>query len=224
MKKVAEHLGVWGGSGSGKSTFLKEKIAKRKRVICLDPMGDWAFEKGFRSFKTKARMYSYMRENWHKGYKVVLLVDEVKTDPQALLIEVVTDIMYTIQKNYKDSNGAKDYEITLLIDELADFLPNITLKPSQMVLKRLMNKGRHYGVDVFGASQRIADVHLSFRANSTENFFFRQDEDVDRKRILGAIGREHRADLMSLGDHEYLNFKKGVVTKGKNKCNFKRRR
>ena len=34
-------VGVWGASGSGKSSYVKRQLAKRKRVVIFDPQGEY---------------------------------------------------------------------------------------------------------------------------------------------------------------------------------------
>jgi len=34
-------VGVWGATGSGKSSYVKRQLAKRKRVVIFDPQGEY---------------------------------------------------------------------------------------------------------------------------------------------------------------------------------------
>lgn len=231
MKKDAKRIGVWGGSGSGKSTRVKELIASGfKRVIVLDPMGDWKYEKGFKNVKKlrgKAGLYDTMSKNWNKGYKIVYTVDFSVVNPRQLLQDISKDILKPkdgIQKHYFESDGKKGYEICLVIDEMSDFYPNFSLKPSEMAFQQLCKQGRHHGVNVIGASQRLAEVHTSFRGNCNESYVFRQDSETDIARATSLIGKSHLMDIEALDTHEYLLRANGTVTKGKNQCNFNKRR
>ena len=40
----------------------------------------------------------------------------------------------------------------------------------------ICSRGRHYGIDVIGASQRIAEVDTRFRGNCTESVVLRQED------------------------------------------------
>ena len=219
MNKDANRIGIWGGSGSGKSTRLKELLKGHDRQIVLDPLDDWKNEKGYRTVKTLKQLYAALKKNWNTGFKIVLSVDIEKYDPVDLL-DQLSKALFVIQKPYNDKKDRR--KLTLVVDEMADFFPNQGMKMQNHQFYPLSRKGRHYGINIFGASQRLAEVHPSFRGNARENYFFRQDEAIDVQRALSSLGSEYKADLLGLKDHEYLHKEQGTVKKGKNKCNWKK--
>ena len=220
MNKDAKIVFVGGGRGSGKSTCLKELTEKNNRLITLDPVGDYAQEKGYTAFKTLKGLYRHLKQNWNKGFRCVLIVDR-KDDPVQIL-EQLSEGLFVIQKPYKDCKDSR--KITLIVEEMAITYPERTLKDGERSFQQLINLGRHYGVEIYGASQRMAEVKKTFISNAADHYFFRMGAANDAKAALGLIGTEHKATLAALQTHEFLKFSQGQVTKGKNKCNFNKRK
>tara|TARA_R110002124_G_scaffold14054_4_gene63237 strand:+ start:1089 stop:1748 length:660 start_codon:yes stop_codon:yes gene_type:complete len=217
MNKDAERIGVWGASGSGKSTRVKELLKGNKRCIVIDPQGDWARDSSFRSYKTQQGLFKAMKSSWKAGFRLVLEVDEEK-DHLPDVLQSMARAMFIVQRPYNE--GKDKRQITLVIDEMADMFPNRTLSAEQQSFTKLCRKGRHYGVNIIGASQRLAEVHTSFRGNQSRAYYFRQAEAVDVQRALQSLGTEHKPALLGLADHEYLLKEGGRVTKGKNRCDW----
>lgn len=217
MNKAALKIGVWGGTGSGKSTRVKEIIARNNRVIVIDPIGDYQHEKGFKNYKTLKGLYGAIREQWNTGFRVVLSVQRGQ-NPQGVL-EQLSEGLFKIQKPYYENKPCK--EITLVVEEMSLSYPERTLGKNERSFLELVNLGRHYGIEIIGVSQRIAEVKKNFVGNCSEHYFFRLGSASDRNAVTGIIGAEHKQALTALQTHEYLHFSQGVVTKGKNKCNFK---
>lgn len=218
MIKEASRTGIWGGTGSGKSTRIKELVQNQNRVIVLDPTGDWGRERGYRIYKTLNGIYKAMKAGWNTGFKLVLYVDEMAAFPPDVLQQLSKGLM-AVQTPYFNNKDRR--EITVVIDEMADFYPNMTLKADQMAFKSLVNKGRHYGINIIGASQRLAEVHTNFRGNCKEHYFFRMGSAVDYNTAAQTMGREYLAKHRALKTHQYLHFKSGTVSEGKNQANFR---
>ena len=215
MKKDAKIIGVWGGRGSGKSTRIKEIVKALPRVIVIDPTGEYMREKGFVSYKTLKGMYRGIRDNWNKGFKVSLNLSEVM-DKEAIVRQISTDLL-VMQKAYFDERDTR--KITLVIDEMSLCVPNRTMKPDEREFLQLCNLGRHYGVEIIGASQRLAQVHTDFRGNTAENYYLRMMEHVDIQAAKRSIG-DQAAKLPTLAPHNYLHFTSEGVKAGKNKADF----
>lgn len=217
MDKNARKIGVWGGTGSGKSTRVKELTAKNNRLIVIDPIGDYEREGGFTGYKTLRGLYTAMKKNWNKGFRLVLTVPR-GTDPKAQLEQLANDL-FLIQKPYYE--GKDNRIITLVIEEMSICYPEKTLGASERSVLELINLGRHYGIEIIGVSQRIAEVKKNFVGNASEHYFFRMGAAVDNNAALRLIGNDHKAAIQSLQNHHYIHFCQGQVSKGKNKCDFK---
>lgn len=216
MKKDAPKIGVWGGTGSGKSTRVKEIIKSRDRVIVLDPIGDYQHERGFKKYTTLKGLYKAIKSGWNTGFRCVLIVPR-GSDPKSVL-EQLSEGLFLIQKPYYENKCSKP--ITLVVEEMSLCYPEKTLGASERSFLEMVNLGRHYGVEIIGVSQRIAEVKKNFVGNCTEHYFLRLGSAADRTAVTGIIGTEHKADITALQTHQYLHFSQGTVTKGKNKARF----
>lgn len=220
MKKDAKNEGYWGGRGAGKSTGVKERVERETRLIVFDPIGDYAKEKGFNSVKTLKGLYAGIKRNWNKGFRYALTVPR-GSDAQRMLNEL-SEALFLIQKPYYDERDSR--KLVLVVEEMAVCYPEKTLGKKERGFMDLINLGRHYGVEIIGVSQRIAEVKKNFVGNCAEHYFYRMGAAVDYSTVMQQIGREHQTDLKTLQTHEYLKFEQGRVSKGKNKCNFNKRR
>lgn len=215
MKKDAKIIGVWGGRGSGKSTRIKELVRSETRVIVIDPTGEYKRERGFTSYKTVKGMYRGIRDAWVSGFKVALDLSEIM-DKESVVRQVSVDLL-TMQKAYFEERDSR--KIILVIDEMSLCVPNRTMKPTEREFLQLCNLGRHYGVEIIGASQRLAQVHTDFRGNTAENYYLRMMEHVDIQAAKRSIG-EQAAKLPTLAPHNYLHFTTEGLKQGRNKANF----
>lgn len=210
--KDAKIVGIWGGRGSGKSTRTKEIIAKQDRVIVVDPIGDYAKEKGFREYRSLRGMYRAIKEGWNKGFKCCLNLAGVD-DPEAVLLQLSRDL-FIIQKPYYEGKDGR--KITLVVEEMSVLVPNTTKAKTDRAFLQLCNLGRHYGVEIVGVSQRMAQVHTDFRGNTAEDYFFRLRAEVDYNSAAQLLGRQHVDTLRGLSAHQFIHFKDGEVKTGEN--------
>lgn len=211
FSKDAKITGVWGGRGSGKSTRTKELVKDATRVIVVDPIGDYSAA-GFREYRTLRGMYQAIKENWNSGFRMCLNLAGV-ADPEAVLLQLSRDL-FLIQKPYYEGKDSR--KITLVVEEMSVLVPNVTKAKGEREFLRLCNLGRHYGVEIIGVSQRMAQVHTDFRGNTSEDYFFRLRAEVDYNSAAQLLGRAHVDTLRRLQAHEYIRFKDGEVTKGVN--------
>ena len=226
MKKDADLSLLAGGRGCGKTTFLKEYMKDRKRIIALDPMDDMNL-KGFKritKIKGKNSIASHIQANWHKGYKIQVPTGHRNQNCQEFMVELIKALIVIQGKYKKNERGQVGKEITLVIDEAHKFIPN---PPHGELLDHLddfINLGRHYGVDCVAATQSVVKIWTEYRKSAMKYYFFRQGDHNDIDTVVSLIGRVNRPDLVSLKTHEYLKMDKTeglTVTKSKNKANFK---
>lgn len=215
MNKDAKIIGIWGGRGSGKSTRIKELIKPLSRVIVIDPTGEYIREKGFTSYKTLKGLYTAIKKHWNKGFKVSLDLSH-EMDKQKIVRQLSRDLL-KIQAPYFENRDSR--KISLVLDEMSLLVPNQAMKPNEREFLELCNLGRHYGVEIIGASQRLAQVHTDFRGNTAENYYLRMMEHRDIQAAKGSIG-QHALELAQMKPHEYLHFTADGVKKAKNKAKF----
>lgn len=220
MQKDAEIIGIWGGRGSGKTTRQKEMIDGKRRIIVLDPMEDFKLY-GAVYCKKPSAVYRAVRAGWTKGFKIVLRPGHSEERCTAALAEL-TKGLFAIQQPYKNNMGfMKNREITLCIDEAHKFFPNPPHGEVKEPLNDLIALGRHYGIEMIGASQRLAKVWTEFRGNCSQHYFFRQGDFNDIQTAIKMIGPENKGQLKDLATHEYLHKGHGMnITPGRNAARF----
>lgn len=112
--------------------------------------------------------------------------------------------------------GVDDREITLLVEEMNISYPVTGVPHALGGFPDLCSRGRHFGVEIIGLSQRIAEVNTRFRGNCTETYVFRQKGPRDLKAAASELGDVKPAEIQALQPHCYIHEKDGTITKGKN--------
>lgn len=206
--KDANHIGVFGATGSGKSAYTKNIILPtRKRVIVFDVMDEYS-ALGFKRVTAVDGVRAAFASNYALA-KVAFVPQQANHQPELnALAEWVRHFLQgnrnldgTKRKatNY-DKNGLR---VTLVVEELNTTFPihagAISGCPE---LAGICSQGRHVGIELVGVSQRMAEVSTRFRGNCTETVGFRQKYDNDRKTLKGEIGRKS----ISVDSMENLDF------------------
>lgn len=219
MKKDAEIIGCWGCRGSGKTTRQIELMEGRDRVIVLDPVGSFKAP-GFKTVRTLKNLYEEIKAGWNTGFRVIVRTPSAEGGCVAIMQQLAR-ALEVIQKPYY--HGRDKRKITLVIDEAQKFFPNRRMTPAeQEPLEDIIALGRHYGIEIIAASQRLAKVWTEYRGNCSQHYFFMQGDHTDFSAVLSIIGTEQKDALRGLQVHEYLHKGQGWnITKGRNKARFR---
>lgn len=140
---------IVGKKGSGKTTLAKKLHAQASRRITIDPM--WEYKDGV-IVTTFDDLVSYVRPRRFAQYSVILrTMDDVERDN---VIEFLTT---------GEPNTPTLPNVTILIDEI-----DRLCSPREITdeLHRLVNYGRHYGVDLIAVSRRPRAMHRDITANA----------------------------------------------------------
>lgn len=203
----AGRIGVWGASGSGKSSYVKRKMKDMTRLVVFDPLDEYG-----PLCKVKVRsleeVRKAMRANWH-GFKIAYVPPAGK-EPAAL--SGLSRLLIKAQGPYKEKG--KGAGVTLIVEEMNLSFPVHGGEAKAAGFAEICSRGRHYGIEVYGLSQRIAEVSTRFRGNCTETVILRQQGPRDLAAAIDAIGG-HKADIAGLRNLDYLHERQGEVTKGK---------
>jgi hypothetical protein len=158
------HLGVFGGSGSGKSTYAMKFVANApaKCVFLFDPEGEFSDCMNLQPARTTYELDQAIRSGW------------VCFDPHTMFpgelekaLEYFTQLALTAAKLIP---GRKFF----VIDELGNYVTGSTVpKP----LKILAQTGRRYGVDCVFIGQQPNHIHNAIRCQLTEVICFQLTED-----------------------------------------------
>jgi len=108
----------------------------------------------------------------------------------------------------------KGQGITLVVEEMNLSFPVHGGEAKARGFAEVCSRGRHYGIEVFGLSQRIAEVSTRFRGNCTETVVLRQQGPRDLSAAVDALGG-HKAQIAALRNLDYLHERQGEVKSGK---------
>lgn len=142
----AEIVAILGSSGSGKSTTIKQWLKKKKpkRLIIVDPMGEYG------DYATHiATLEDCVTEASKKSFKIAFKTSSLNPVEQ---FEVLCKLAYAVG------------DCVLIVDELAIYTKPLNAPPSW---RDCSMRGRHRGLVVIGASQRPASIDKDFFGNAT---------------------------------------------------------
>lgn len=217
-RKTAFQIFVSGRKGQGKTTLTDGIARGRDRVFCFDLLGEYR-AKGFTLVHSMVELRAAVRKRWHKGWKIAFLPARPNAELKITYAGQLSDMCETIcaiQQPYYDTPDGKHPpipKVLFLIEEMRWSYPNGCNLPGMPTLTTL---GRHYGVDMIGTTQRVAEVSTNYKGNADVQYFFAQDAAADIETIGRMIGREHIAALKALKPHHYLRLYQGQVILGRN--------
>ena len=197
-------VGIFGASGSGKSTYVKGAIGKRARVVVFDPLQEYAAKT---TAHTVDQVRSQMRADW-TGFRIAF-VPKAGQEPRAL--SQLCKFLITAQGRF--IAGYSDKRLTLVVEEMNLAFPVHGGDDKCPGFAEVCSRGRHFGIDVFGVSQRIAEVGTRFRGNLSEIVILRQQGARDLNTAVQESGAAVQ-DVRALKNYQYLTVQGGDVRKG----------
>ena len=202
-------VGIFGASGCGKTHKAIELTAKLNRIIFFDPLAEIT---GCRVFGDINALKAAIKKNFAAGFRFCLVPTFGKE--QAELREL-SAFLVALQRGYA-AHGA---QITLMVDELdLSFPSGITQRDPQNWFAYLCRRGRHFGVNLLGISQRPTQIDVCFRSNCSAIYWFRHAEAIDidlAKKTLGAANAKIFKDLNNF-EYIYKEGSKVIIHKNKN--------
>ena len=207
-------IGVWGRSGSGKSSYTKALIRDRKRLVVFDPLAEYGPEMGLATVNHDHRaalddVRKKMVSNW-AGFRLAY-VPPAGREPDAL--SALCRLLMAAQQPFKDGKRGA-LPLTLVVEEMNLSFPVSGGAQKCPGFADVCSRGRHYGIEVIGVSQRIAEVATRFRNNCTETIVLAQKGPRDVDAAAAETGGD-RSSVTGLQNLEYLHENKGDVRKGK---------
>jgi len=165
-----ERVFITGQTRSGKSYLASLFLAKAKRLIAIDTIGDLA--------EQFPRMEEYSRNRVAKlkaGKSLRLIITRPALDE-----EDIPDWFEGIAKQVLEIG-----DITLYIDEAYNVIPNRMLRKFALML---FTQGRHYGVGTWISAQRPVKIQAEAATEAQHYFIFRLNNPDDQNRIRKTIG------------------------------------
>lgn len=209
-------VGVWGRSGSGKSSFVKQQIAAKRRVIVFDPLGEYGAE-GMTEIRHLSpsdlgKVKRAMLDNW-SGFRIAYV------PPAGREIEALNKLAWMLTELQDEVPKDKRRLLTLVIEEMNVSFPLNGGPEKCPGMAELCSRGRHRAISLVGVSQRIAEVSTRFRGNNNMTVIFAQQGKRDRETAAAEIGAD-LDQVAGLQDLEYLVEKDRKVSR--KKITFKR--
>ena len=187
ITKDSRRIGIFGASGSGKTTKALNLIKQTQRLIVFDVLDD--FVGTFRRFTSLDRLKVFLIENYTKGFRVCY-VPPYGSEARAL--SELSEFIKNIQFGYKI--GQHSAKITLFVDELNRSFPLGYTKAKPL-------NGFGYLV---GVSQRMSMVDMPFRANLSDLYIFRLADYNDVKAATAMLGSQYRGKILALPNYQYI--------------------
>jgi len=216
MAKDAQRILVAGASGSGKSTRVKELTRRFNRVVVFDPMDEYEGEGFTRTTRItgKHSVKEFLQRGWARGFRIAYVPEDGN---EATELHKLCQLLKAVQEPYrKCKKGLAIPKLVLLVEEINLSFPETKLPKELVGFGNLCSRGRHYGIEIFGITQRVAEVNTRFRGNANQAYFFRQEDHRDIQTIVSSLGPEWRNQIKQLQDHHYLKRQSGAITKGQN--------
>ena len=186
-----ERYGLFGASGSGKTTKARELIRNSGRLIIFDSVkGEWAqnaldwLGRGAAVVDNFGDFVDVLQRKWQKGFKIVF---RPQFGREIEDLHNLASIIWQAQAGFGALHNAK---ITLFVDEAQEGAPSgLKYKFPNHGALRLATMGRGRGINFIVASQRIKSVDINIRSNLTGIFIFRLSDLADiqeaRRILLG---------------------------------------
>lgn len=178
IRKDGERVGIFGSSGSGKTTKARQLIKDSRRLVIFDPKEEWLI-KGSEWLSGKVdyvnninSFFDVLKKRWKNGFKIVFTP---QTGREQIDASIIARMIYM-------SQSIKSPNITLLIDEAQDAVPSgIAFKEPRNGIIEVARKGRDRGINLIAVSQRVKAVDIAIRANLSYTYFFKLRELSDLK-------------------------------------------
>lgn len=209
-----KRIGIWGRSGSGKSAYFKQQIRARSRVIVFDPTGEYAKEPGFTGIThthaddLETKVKPALAKRW-RDFKIAYKPPE-DHEPEAL--SALSSLIERCQINM--ANFGRGLPVILGVEEM-----NLSFKIHKGQhecpgFAALCSRGRHSAIEIYGLSQRMAEVDTRFRGNCTDVVAFSQFENNDIRATANSLGVKD-AEVRSLQKFEFFRRTEDGLTREK---------
>lgn len=204
LGKPGHHAAIWGRTGAGKTHFALAMLQHRERLVVFDPMHEF----GGRKVSSRADLRAELLAGWNKGFRLSYVPAPDAYWP-AELHQVATACRAAM---VPFQAGQESRPLTLAADELTGAYPNRAAEKGLDAFGDLCRRGRHYGIQLVGISQGVAEVSTVFRRACIANFYFPVADATDLDTVAGKIGREHRDTLRDLPEFHYIAHQAGKAT------------
>lgn len=179
QQKDGQRVGIFGASGSGKTTKARGILKACRRLIIFDSVkNEWVINA--QKWLGKKPLVISTTGDFLRALKKVfcrpdfLIVFRPNYGQEMDDLNEICGILFRAQTNYGITHNAS---LTLFVEEAQEAIPSglarINPKHYALLLARM---GRAKGINLVIASQRIKTVDITFRANLNVYYIFRLAE------------------------------------------------
>lgn len=199
----AERIGVYGASGSGKSTKKNLLVCGAPRLVSFDPFAEGS--KG--AINTSAKDFRFaLVKHWTTRFNINVIPTYGREMAELHAVSLAI-------RDAQVATGAK-VPLTFVVEEMNTAFPVTALPTQYPGFGELCSRGRHFNINLVGVSQRIAEINTRWRGNTSCFFLFRQADARDQATAARMLPQGWGAKLTALADFQYLFVKAGKVTYG----------
>ena len=184
-----------GFRGSGKSTVASNVLRRNVAVFVFDPHGDSAYFWIPNTARTVEQLKDYTR--WCRESKPqrgwIRYIPDGRLDP----FEVLNDFC---------AWAWPWRNIWMCVEEVSESCKGVSAQGMCPELRRLVNQGRHRGINAIFCGLRYAEIPRPISAGADVQILFRSQEPLDLDSMRGRIGSEATEKVQGLGQHEALVF------------------
>lgn len=200
---------IVGRRGSGKTHLSRAVISQFSRVVAFDPLAEYRGKRGWVCCDDRPSVLKAIRRKWRTGFQVSY-VPPAGGEIEAL--HFLSVMLWEIQAAYLV--GRSREKICLLIEEANLSLPVTALPRDRSGALRLINQGRHAGIEMVAVTQRPALVSAHYRGNAERSYLFPLASANDVTAIGQMIGREHVQRLRTLQQFNFLLWENAQIRPG----------
>jgi len=162
----AEIIVVAGASGSGKSSIVKDKIAKHKRLVVFDPDDEYGEIKGIKKAENCQQLLQMLKDTKGGALKVrIVAQSKAAFDFVSLAVFAWGNCGYVAEELGGRSTPGK----------------------AQGGWHTVVSRGRKRGISIYGVGQRVAESDKTILGNASEIYCGRLTRFADRKLISQEI-------------------------------------
>lgn len=185
-------VGIFGTTGSGKSTLFKRIVRAARRAIVVDPLSEHA------DLGVCPRTVEEFRDYWRRNrnaerWKIVLqpIVIDGRRDPSEVLDPYLSLI----------ARGGREY--ILAVDEVDTF---VSLHGRHPDISTVVNYGRHWGIHLVAVARRTQAVPAEIIAQCSDLYVFRMTRPGDVDYLEPYVGPDIASRIRTLQTWECIHW------------------
>lgn len=218
MSKNAKLIGIYGGRGQGKSTWVKDRLKKYPRVIVFDPMDEYGNIQNYKRATSIAEVLKLMIKGKALKYNIAYVPRRGVTYPESLY-ELISQL-FRFQQPYKEGRSSR--QLCLVIEEMNLSVPSRQLPASiQDDITSAFAQGRHWGLEIIGVTQRPKMVMPNFRSLAEIEVIFKLTDYDDIATLDRKMPPAWRGKIYALEKHQFLQLEGSEISMGRNKISKK---